>query len=90
MPRRTVEDVSHSGSDSLDIRLISEVILQKEEDLKQWCSASGTDVGQMIVIPGSDEWKIRCPECGVHWYGGSTVLSDHDRPGVSRQGGNSR
>ena len=63
----------------MDIREIETVILQKEEDLKAWCPASGENEGRMIPIPGSDEWKIECPTCGAWWHGGSTVLPDHDR-----------
>lgn len=41
------------------------------------CPASGRDVGRMVAIPGSDDWKIHCPECGTWWHGGSTVLDEH-------------
>ena len=44
------------------------------------CPSSGENVGRMIEIPGSDEWKIRCPTCGALWFGGSTVLDEHRRP----------
>ena len=44
------------------------------------CSSSGKNVGRMIEIWGSDEWNIRCPTCGRWWAGGSTVLTEHDRP----------
>lgn len=64
----------------MDIREIELAILQKEEDLKAWCRSSGENVGRMIEIPGSDDWKIQCPTCGRWWHGGSTVLVDHDKP----------
>jgi hypothetical protein len=43
------------------------------------CPSSGEDVGRMIEIWGSDEWRIECPTCGAMWAGGSTVLIEHDR-----------
>ncbi|GAA1874379.1 hypothetical protein GCM10009751_37410 [Myceligenerans crystallogenes] len=43
------------------------------------CPASGQNVGRMVEIPGSDDWNIRCPECGMSWAGGSTVLDEHPR-----------
>lgn len=63
----------------MDVPEIETVIWQKEEDLKAWCPSSGENVGRMIPIPGSDDWKIECPTCGTMWHGGSTVLDDHDR-----------
>ncbi|WP_448656852.1 hypothetical protein [Microbacterium lacticum] len=66
--------------DGLDIRYIEETILQKEEELKQRCPSSGENAGRIVEIPGSDDWKIHCPDCGVWWHGGSTVLPDHNRP----------
>lgn len=59
---------------------IQEAILQKEEDLKTWCPASGENIGRVIEIRGSDEWNVECPTCGMKWAGGSTVLDDHERP----------
>lgn len=48
------------------------------------CPASGTNVGRMLPIPGSDDWRIECPTCGMTWGGGSTVLDEHAPPhGVS-------
>ena len=66
--------------DDLDIRRIEEVMLQKEEDLKGWCPSSGENVDSMIEFPGTDDWHIECPSCGTRWAGGSTVLSDHNKP----------
>jgi len=40
-----------SDGEAMDIRYIAEAILQKEEDLKQWCSSSGMNVGRMVEIP---------------------------------------
>ncbi|WP_026821230.1 hypothetical protein [Arthrobacter castelli] len=65
----------------MELPEIEDVIWQKEEDLKRWCASSGEDVGRMIEIPGSGDWKVECPKCGRWWHGGSTVLDDHDRPG---------
>lgn len=45
------------------------------------CALSGKDVGRMIEIPGSEEWKIECPSCGTWWHGGSTVLVEHELRG---------
>lgn len=70
-----------SKSDDLDIVRIEEAILQKEEDMKPWCPSRGEDVGRMMEIQGTDEWNIMCPTCGTRWAGGSTVLSDHKKPG---------
>ncbi|GAA2840765.1 hypothetical protein GCM10010522_69160 [Kribbella solani] len=42
------------------------------------CPSSGENVGRMIPIPGSDDWKIKCPTCSTWWHGGSTVLPDHE------------
>jgi|JI8StandDraft_1071087.scaffolds.fasta_scaffold46845_3 hypothetical protein len=41
------------------------------------CPASGQSVGRMVEIPGSDEWKITCPECGAWWHGGGVLLPKH-------------
>jgi hypothetical protein len=71
-----------SNSDDLDIVGREEAILQKQEDTKAWCPSSGENVGRMIEIQGSDEWYIRCPTCGMRWSGGSTVLPDHQNPGL--------
>jgi hypothetical protein len=71
-----------SNSDDLDIVRREEAILQKEEDLKAWCPSSGENVGRMIEIQGSDEWYITCPTCGTRRAGGSTVLPDHQSPGL--------
>jgi hypothetical protein len=49
------------------------------EDSNLQCPASGKNVGRIIEIPGSDDWKIECPTCGCWWHGGSTVLENHDR-----------
>lgn len=46
----------------------------------QKCTSSGLDVGRMLPIPGSDDWHIECPTCGMWWAGGSTVLPEHNRP----------
>ncbi|GGB22068.1 hypothetical protein GCM10011492_09950 [Flexivirga endophytica] len=62
----------------MDVPYIETVIVQKEEDMKPWCSSSGENVGRMIPMTG-DDWWIECPTCGRRWAGGSTVLSDHDR-----------
>lgn len=70
-----------NAADSPSTVTIEAVILQKEEDLKAWCPASGENVGRFIPIPGMDDWKIECPSCGTWWHGGSTVLDDHNRPG---------
>lgn len=43
------------------------------------CPSSGENVGRMVEIWGSDEWRIECPTCGAMWAGGSTVLMEHDR-----------
>jgi len=64
----------------MEIPEIETAIQQKEEDLKNWCPSSGENVGKMIQLDGSDDWKIECPTCGTWWYGGSTVLDDHNRP----------
>ncbi|MDJ0317630.1 MULTISPECIES: hypothetical protein [Arthrobacter] len=69
------------SKDNLDIVKIEEAILQKEEDMKAWCPSSGENVGRMIESSATDNWYIACPTCGVRWAGGSTVLSDHTRPG---------
>ena len=55
--------------------------MQKEEDLKRRCPSSGGKVGRMIERPGSDDWYIKRPTCGTQWAGGSTVLSEHNKPG---------
>jgi len=70
-----------SNSDDLDTVGIEESIIQKQEDMKAWCPSSGENVGRMMEIQGSDEWYMACPTCGMRWAGGSTVLSDHKRPG---------
>ncbi|ALN14355.1 hypothetical protein ASQ49_02690 [Acidipropionibacterium acidipropionici] len=61
--------------------------MQAEEDIKAWeeeqsqrCSSSGQDVGRMINIDGMDDWRVECPTCGAMWWGGSTVLPEHDKP----------
>ncbi|GLB67034.1 hypothetical protein AHIS1636_14730 [Arthrobacter mangrovi] len=64
----------------MDVPEIETGILQKEEDLKTWCPSSGEDVGRMIPLSWSDDWKVECPACGRWWHGGSTVLADHERP----------
>lgn len=69
------------SDDNLDFRKIQEAILQKEEDMKTWCPSSGENAGRMVEIPGTDEWRIECPTCGMRWAGGSTVLADHNHPG---------
>ncbi|MGN7150349.1 hypothetical protein ACTHQ6_15300 [Arthrobacter sp. SAFR-179] len=69
-----------NGHEDPDFVKIQEAILQKEEDMKPWCPSSGENVGRMIEFPGSDEWYIECPSCGMKWAGGGTVLPDHDRP----------
>lgn len=61
----------------MDAGSIEEMVWQMEEDFKRWCPSSGQDVGRVIVIPGSDDWKVECPMCGTIWHGGSTVLDDH-------------
>lgn len=65
-----------------------ERILQFEEDIKAWedeqsrhCPSSGQDVGKMIYLDWSDDWKIECPTCRALWWSGSTVLPEHNRPG---------
>lgn len=63
---------------TMDTREIETVIMQKEEDLKQWCRSSGENVGKMNPSSG-DDWWIECPTCGRKWAGGSTVLADHNR-----------
>jgi len=78
-----------SNSDDLDITGIEEAILQKEEDMKAWCPASGENVGRMIEIQGSDEWYIACPACVMRWAGGSTVLPNHQGQAHARHSGNS-
>jgi len=70
-----------SDDNNLDFLKIQETILQKEEDMKAWCPSSGEDVGRMIEFPGTDDWHIECPTCGMKWVGGSTVLFDHNLPG---------
>ena len=47
-----------------------------ESDLR--CPSSSKNVGRMIEIAGSDDWRIECPTCGSKWGGGSTVLEEHD------------
>lgn len=58
-----------------------EPTIQEEEDMKAWCPSSSQNVGRMIEIRGSDEWRIECPACGTWWSGGSTLLADHKKPG---------
>jgi hypothetical protein len=48
-------------------------------DTNRRCPSSGQNVGRMIPIPGSDDWKIKCPTCSTWWHGGSTVLDEHER-----------
>lgn len=48
------------------------------------CPASGENTGKMEFIPGSDEWYICCPQCGMRWAGGPTVLDPHRPPGQPR------
>lgn len=45
------------------------------------CPASGRDAGRMIEIPGSDDWKIACPDCGAWWHGGGIRLPRHQGEG---------
>jgi len=71
-----------SYSDDMEITGIEEAILQKEEGMKAWCPSSSENLGRMIEIQGSDEWDITCPTCGTRWSGGSTVLPDHQSPGL--------
>ncbi|WP_029146240.1 hypothetical protein [Microbacterium luticocti] len=72
-----------SAAGELEVVTVEAAILQKEEDLKGWCPASGESVGRMSPIPGSDDGTIECPDCGRSWFSGSTVLDDHDRPAFS-------
>jgi len=44
--------------------------------MKDLCPASGKQ-GRMEEIPGSDDWYITCPICGMRWAGGSLILTDH-------------
>lgn len=68
------------ASHDLDVRSVEQSLLQSEQQMEGRCAASGLNVGRMIAIPGSDEWKIECPDCVALWFGGSTVLDVHDRP----------
>ncbi|MGH3973219.1 MAG: hypothetical protein ACRDS9_07830 [Pseudonocardiaceae bacterium] len=63
----------------MDVPQFETALWQMEEDTKAWCPSSGENVGRMIEIPGSEEWKIECPTCGATWHGGSTLLDDHER-----------
>ncbi len=58
-----------------------EDVKRREEDMKRRCPSSGGKVGIMIERPGSDDWYIKCPACGMQWAGGSIVLSEHNKPG---------
>lgn len=79
-PRRSVAVMAPRASHDLDVRSVEQSLLQSEQQMEGRCAASGLNVGRMIAIPGSDEWKIECPDCGALWFGGSTVLDVHDRP----------
>lgn len=72
--------MDHRAPHDLDVRSVELTLLQSEQQMTGCCAASGSDVGRMIAIHGTDEWKIECPDCGTLWFGGSTVLPDHDRP----------
>lgn len=63
----------------MDISEIEEVNLKKEQDLARWCPENGKNTGQIILVPGSDEWYMECPEFGTRWAGGSTMLTNHVR-----------
>lgn len=64
----------------MDVPQFETELWQMEEKMKAWCPSSGENVGRMIEILGSDEWKIECSMCGTKWHGGSTMLTDHERP----------
>lgn len=68
-------------ADNQDFFQTQEEAMQKEEDMKKRCPSSGENEGRMIERPGSDDWYIKCPTCGTQWAGGSTVLSEHNKPG---------
>ncbi|GAB3563348.1 hypothetical protein GCM10027344_20700 [Spelaeicoccus albus] len=49
-------------------------------DRDERCPSSGEPIGRMIESPATDNWYIQCPTCGMKWAGGSTTLSEHNRP----------
>lgn len=65
--------------DEMDFVYVDSVIDQLEQDMAGWCPSSGEDVGRMIPMFGSDDWKTQCPTCGTTWYGGGPQLPDHQR-----------
>jgi hypothetical protein len=56
---------------------------ERREATPSWrpepCPGSG-GVGTLKFRDGSEDWQVRCPECGVRWAGGSSSpLPAHDR-----------